>query len=140
MPTDPAKPTVPPEPGVSTSANAVQRLPIGGPPPPPEPPAPPPAPPRPPMPPPASPSPPPAASGQVTSSITSWTRLEPHCRDADMRTSLGARVFDPLWMLTRQWQVGEFQAEDAGMPVMARLRGTSALFSRCVLGAVQHDV
>jgi hypothetical protein len=74
--------------------------------------------------------------GPVTSSITSWTRIEPLCRDADMRASLGARVFDPLWMLTRQWQVGEFQAEDAGTPVMARVRATSALLSRCALGDV----
>ena len=39
-----------------------------------------------------------------------------------MRASLSARVFDPLWLLTRQWQVGEFQGEDAGMPVLARVR------------------
>lgn len=56
-----------------------------------------------------------------------------------MRASLGARVFDPLWMMSRQWQVGEFQAEDSGMPVMARLRATSALFSRCALGEMPHD-
>ena len=46
----------------------------------------------------------------TTSSITSWTRLEPQCADADIGTSSSARVFDPLWMLTRQWQMGEFQA------------------------------
>ena len=39
-----------------------------------------------------------------------------------MRESVSARVFDPLWLLTRQWQVGEFQGEDAGMPVLARVR------------------
>jgi len=48
--------------------------------------------------------------------------------------SLNARLFDPLWMLTRQWQFGEFQAEDAGTPVMARVRATSAMLSRCYLG------
>src|SRR6266850_2812697 len=41
----------------------------------------------------------------TTSSITSWTRLEPQCTDADIGTSSGARLFDPLWMLTRQWQM-----------------------------------
>ena len=69
-------------------------------------------------------------------SITSWTRLEPRCREADMRTTLAARVFDPLWLLARQWQVGEFQAEDVGMPVLARVRARSALLSRCYLGEI----
>jgi hypothetical protein len=71
-----------------------------------------------------------------TESITSWTRLEPACRDADMGRSIGARLFDPLWMLARQWQMGEFQAVDVGTPVQARLRGTSALLSRCHLGVL----
>ena len=56
-----------------------------------------------------------------------------------MRASLGARVFDPLWMLTRQWQTGEFQAEDTGAPVVARVRATSAMLTRCALGEVPHD-
>src|SRR5438552_10870653 len=139
MPTTPMKPSDPSEPSVPTPVNTAERLPIGGRTAPPEPATPPHPHPTQPHPLPVPPPQPPTSLGQVTSSITSWTRLEPHCRDADMRATLGARVFDPLWMLTRQWQVGEFQAEDAGMPVMARLRGTSALFSRCALGAVQHD-
>ena len=61
-----------------------------------------------------------------TPSITSWSRLEPRSREGDMRTTLSARVFDPLWLLTRQWQVGEFQAEDAGTPVLARVRANTA--------------
>ena len=69
-----------------------------------------------------------------TSSITSWTRLEPQNNGADMGTSSSARVFDPLWMLTRQWQTGEFQGEDAGTPVQARLRATNAKLSRYRLG------
>ena len=56
----------------------------------------------------------------------------PRRRHADARVN--ARIFDPLWMLTRQWQVGEFQAEDAGTPVMARVRAENALLSRCHLG------
>jgi hypothetical protein len=70
----------------------------------------------------------------TTSSVTSWTRLEPQCTDADMGTSSSARVFDPLWMLTRQWQMGEFQAEDAGTPIQARVRATSAMLTRCYPG------
>ena len=70
----------------------------------------------------------------TTSSITSWTRLEPQCTDADIGTSSGARLFDPLWMLTRQWQMGEFQAEDAGTPIQARVRATSATLTRRYAG------
>jgi hypothetical protein len=71
-----------------------------------------------------------------TESITSWTRLEPACRAADMGRSIAARLFDPLWLLARQWQMGEFQAADVGTPVQARLRATSALLSRCHLGVL----
>ena len=53
-------------------------------------------------------------------SITSWMRLEPLSRNAEMNSSLQARIYDPLWMLARQWQLGEFQGEDNGSPVMAR--------------------
>jgi hypothetical protein len=54
-------------------------------------------------------------------SITTWTRLEPQPRDASMERSLQAQVRDPLWMLARQWQVGEFLGSDAGSPVQATL-------------------
>ena len=47
-------------------------------------------------------------------SITSWTRIEPHTRSHEMADALQARVRDPLWMLTRQWQFGEFQGENTG--------------------------
>src|SRR5215471_14846785 len=76
---------------------------------------------------------PPPPVGQ-TPSITSWTRLEPRSRDADMQRTISARIFDPVWMLTRQWQVGEFQGEDTGSPVVARVRAQSAMLSRVYLG------
>ncbi|MGK4005477.1 hypothetical protein WMF31_22825 [Sorangium sp. So ce1036] len=79
---------------------------------------------------------PPEPPALATPSITSWTRLEPHCRQADMQTSVAARVFDPLWLMARQWQVGEFQGEDAGSPVTARTRATTAQLSRSYLGAL----
>ncbi len=71
-----------------------------------------------------------------TASITSWTRLEPHCRDADIGRSISARLFDPLWLMARQWQMGEFQAADAGTPVQARVRATTAMLSRLHLGEI----
>jgi hypothetical protein len=67
-------------------------------------------------------------------SITSWVRLEPRCRDIAMREAVRARVWDPLWLLARQWQVGEFEGEDAGSPVHARWRGSSATITRVHAG------
>lgn len=54
-------------------------------------------------------------------SLTIWTRLEPRCRSADMTIALEARTHDPFWMLARQWQLGEFLADDAGSPIVATL-------------------
>jgi hypothetical protein len=38
-----------------------------------------------------------------------------------MTASLQARVHDPLWLLARQWQFGEFQAEDRASPTRAKV-------------------
>lgn len=57
------------------------------------------------------------------SSITTWSRLEPIVRTEDLSESLKARIHDPLWLLTRQWQLGELRGEDAGSPAVARLEG-----------------
>jgi hypothetical protein len=69
-------------------------------------------------------------------SITSWIRLEPRSRNAKMDTGLQARIYDPLWMLTRQWQLGEFQGEDNGSPVLARWRAAAAPLTRYHSGAI----
>ncbi|HKQ04851.1 MAG TPA: hypothetical protein VJ464_06950 [Blastocatellia bacterium] len=52
----------------------------------------------------------------MPSIITYWNRLEPRPRSDEIGRSLAAQIRDPLWMLARQWQVGEFQGEDAGSP------------------------
>lgn len=49
-----------------------------------------------------------------TISITYWQRLEARPRSNDLGPELAAEVRDPLWFLTRQWQLGEFLAQDAG--------------------------
>jgi hypothetical protein len=54
-------------------------------------------------------------------SITTWTRVEPRPRAPEIASTLAARIRDPLWMLTRQWQFGEFGGEDAGSIAFARL-------------------
>jgi hypothetical protein len=54
-------------------------------------------------------------------SITIWSRLEPRARADDMARSLQAQIRDPLWMLARQWQVGEFLGSDGGSPLQATI-------------------
>ena len=48
-----------------------------------------------------------------------WNRLEGRPRTTDFGRALRAEVRDPLWLLTRQWQLGEFRGTDAGSPVTA---------------------
>ncbi|WP_421944004.1 hypothetical protein [Pedobacter sp.] len=55
------------------------------------------------------------------SSITAYNRLEPRPRTENFNESLKAAVHDGLWFLTRQWQMGEFESEDAGSAIDARL-------------------
>lgn len=38
-------------------------------------------------------------------------------RSVDIMDGLAARLADPLWMLARQWQFGEFTGDDTGSPV-----------------------
>lgn len=62
--------------------------------------------------------------------ITTWNRLEGRPRREDFERSLRAEVRDPLWMLCRQWQFGEFQGEDAGSAIKARVQATTARLNR----------
>jgi hypothetical protein len=55
-----------------------------------------------------------------------WTRLEPQSRSGDPAPGLEARVHDPLWLLARQWQFGEFRGEDAGTPLAVHIEIASA--------------
>ncbi len=55
-------------------------------------------------------------------SVTLWNRLEGRPRTDNFERALAAEVRDPLWMLTRQWQLGEFRADDAGSPIFAKVR------------------
>ncbi|MBL0136204.1 MAG: hypothetical protein IPP79_20630 [Chitinophagaceae bacterium] len=50
-----------------------------------------------------------------------WNRLEPQPRKVDFSQVLSAPTADALWMLTRQWQFGEFTGEDAATSIMAKV-------------------
>jgi hypothetical protein len=53
--------------------------------------------------------------------VTVFNRLEGRPRTVQFDRALRAEVRDPLWMLTKQWQMGEFRGADAGSPVTARV-------------------
>ena len=48
-------------------------------------------------------------------SITYWNRLEPRPRGREVLESLQARVRDPLWFLTRQFQIGRVPGRGRGV-------------------------
>jgi hypothetical protein len=54
--------------------------------------------------------------------ITIWNRLEGRPRTERFDRALAAEIRDPLWMLTRQWQMGEFIGDDAGSPIDVRVQ------------------
>lgn len=64
------------------------------------------------------------------SSITSWTRIEPVSRDPKMSSGLAAAVHDPLWLIARQWQLGELKGQDAGSPALARYTTALGMIDR----------
>lgn len=52
--------------------------------------------------------------------MAGWERIEAMARAKGLSGGLEARIADPLWFLARQWQVGEFQGDDAAQPAVAR--------------------
>lgn len=55
--------------------------------------------------------------------VMMWNRVEGRPRATkNFDRAIKAEVRDALWMLCRQWQLGEFEGDDAGSPVLAKLR------------------
>ena len=63
-----------------------------------------------------------ALSERLFPTITRWNRLEARPRTPSFDRALQAEIRDPLWMLTKQWQMGEFRGSDAGSPTFAKLQ------------------
>ena len=59
-----------------------------------------------------------------------WNRLEGRPRTTDFARALRAEVRDPLWLLARQWQLGEFRSTDGGSPVTATYSLTASPLTR----------
>ena len=54
-------------------------------------------------------------------SITTWNRIEARPRTQTFDRALQAEIRDALWMLTKQWQMGEFRGSDTGSPAFAKV-------------------
>jgi len=61
------------------------------------------------------------ANRVLTPSVTYWYRLEPRPRTNSLAGPTAAPIRDPLWFITRQWQMGEFLAEDAASPAYVEI-------------------
>jgi len=50
-----------------------------------------------------------------------YNRIEARPRQEELDHALSATIHDPLWMLARQYQFGEFKGEDAGSAIFAKV-------------------
>jgi hypothetical protein len=71
--------------------------------------------------------------------IPPTTQYSPSSTRYDLQAGLAARVHDPLWMLLRQWQMGEFYGEDAGTPVQVVIDHDSFAPDRVVTATRAFD-
>ncbi len=71
--------------------------------------------------------------------IITYNRIEPRPRTEDFTRTLRAEVRDALWMLTRQWQMGELEAQDAGSAIDTRLLTSLSNIDRIALEGVNGN-
>lgn len=79
-------------------------------------------------------------SQRLLPGITLWNRLEGRPRHEQFERALRAELRDPLWLLTRQWQMGEFRGDDAASPFFAKAHVETSRFRkfRAAEGAVEE--
>lgn len=80
-----------------------------------------------------------ATAVTVKPSLTVWSRLEVQPNTPDYAPALAAGIADPLWMLARQWQFGEFCGEDAGSPIAVKVEADEAVLARYLAGPLSSD-
>jgi hypothetical protein len=69
--------------------------------------------------------------------INTWNRLEGRTRAEDFDRALKAEVRDALWMISRQWQLGEFIGPDAGSPVLAKVHMATSMLTKYQPGVAE---
>jgi hypothetical protein len=62
-----------------------------------------------------------ALSEKLYPTVLLWNRLEGRPRTFNFDRALKAEVKDALWMLAKQWQMGELKGDNAGSPVLAKV-------------------
>ncbi len=72
--------------------------------------------------------------------FTYYQRLEPRARAHDFSASYACELRDPLWFLTRQWQMGEYRGEDTGSVAFVDYAATTAKMPRWLDGSNEHPV
>ena len=70
----------------------------------------------------------------ITPGIITWNRLEPRPRTENFDRTLRAEIRDALWMMTRQWQFGEFQGEDTGSAIFSKIHIKKNQLNKIKLG------
>lgn len=75
-----------------------------------------------------------AAPRRWRPTVTVWNRLEGRARAQDFTRSLKAEVRDALWLISRQWQMGEFIGDDAASPVLAKAHITTTTLNKYQAG------
>ncbi len=58
----------------------------------------------------------------------------------DLAEGLEMRVADPFWFLARQWQFGEFEAEDGGRVAQVSMAAHEIGFDRVILGETRRPI
>jgi hypothetical protein len=77
-----------------------------------------------------------------SSALLIWEKIQPLPKSNDIEDALRCEVHDPLWLLARQWQMGEFKAEDAGMAAFAHINALSCPVQRLLVfngNAISYD-
>ena len=72
----------------------------------------------------------------MATTVTDWIRLEPITRSEGLEGGLRAEVHDPLWLLARQWQLGEFWGSDTGSPAHAVVQMECTPITRYSAGGI----
>ena len=63
-----------------------------------------------------------------------FRKLIPRTRSDDFTEALSMEVYDPLWLLGRQWQFGRFQGNDCGSTVMTKIMAAKQRVDSVSLG------
>ena len=73
-------------------------------------------------------------------STDAFNQIAPRPRDKrNFDRVLRAEIHDPLFMIARQWQMGEFEFEDTGSAIFAKIAMDLSKLSRIKVGAVAEE-